>query len=147
MKIGSIVFRAFHRWLKLRVMPPVPLADGVTIPGLAFALREYAMAEPVQDRGQIDKATRHGDVSNIHGPGLIGPSYCQAAQQERINPVSWRGLGSVRFAIEGHNRHPPYQRAHVAADFQTLLVEHVAQNATVDERVVQLQLFDARIRN
>ena len=58
--------------------------------------------------------------------------------------MSWGGLGSVRFAIEGLERHPPHQRAHVAAaDFQTLLAEHVAQHATAGERVVQVQLVDA----
>ena len=105
---------------------------------------QHSTAEPVDDRCQIDEAARHGDVGNVHSPDLIGPRDREAAQQVRINLVSWRGFGSVGLAIECLDGHPPHQRAHVAAaHFKTLLAEHVAQHATAGERIVQVQLVDA----
>jgi len=36
-------------------------------------------AEPIDDRGKIDKAPRHRDVVDIHGPDLIGTTHNKIA--------------------------------------------------------------------
>ena len=75
--------------------------------------REHTAAEPVDDRGQIDKAARHGDVGDVHGPNLIGPRDREAAQQVGINLLPWRGFGGVGLPIERLHAHSPHQgRAH-----------------------------------
>src|SRR5215218_5727074 len=40
---------------------------------------EDAPAEPVDDRSEIDKASCHGDVRQVHGPHLIGSGDWQLA--------------------------------------------------------------------
>ena len=61
-----------------------------------------------------------------------------------INPMSWRGLGCIRLAIDCFDGHAPHQRAHVAAaHLDTLLAEHVTQHAAAGERIVYVQLVDA----
>jgi hypothetical protein len=60
---------------------------------------EKPAAEPVHHRGQIDEATRHGDISDVHGPDLVGPRDGESAQQgvplrdgKDAMSVNWLGV-------------------------------------------------------
>src|ERR1019366_834493 len=87
---------------------------------------QNATAEPVDHRGQIDEATRHGDVADVHCPGLIRTRDGQITQQVGVNPVSWRGFGRVGLAIDGLDAHPPHQRFDMSAThFQPLLTPQI----------------------
>jgi hypothetical protein len=73
-----------------------------------------------------DQCTRPGrgrlhQSRYVHGPSLIGPRSRDTAQQVGIDPVSWRGLGGIRSAIESLDAHAPHQRAHVALQVSQLL--------------------------
>jgi hypothetical protein len=46
--------------------------------------------KPVDDGGQIDKATGHWDVGNVHGPDLVGTGNGQASKQIWIDLVVGR---------------------------------------------------------
>src|SRR3954462_8283343 len=49
-------------------------------------------AEPVDDGGQVDEATRHRNVGDVHGPDLGGSINRQPAQEIRVDLVPRRGL-------------------------------------------------------
>ena len=61
------------------------------------------------------------DVSDLHGPDLIGTSDGQAAQLVGINPVSWRGFGRIGPAIDDLDAHPDTQGCCLLHDGQIIL--------------------------
>lgn len=77
---------------------------------------------------QVDEATRHWDVADVHSPHLIRASDRLVAQQIRVDLVSGRGFRSVGLAIKRLNPHAPHQRAYMFSScVNTALDEHVAQ--------------------
>lgn len=104
---------------------------------------QHAAAEPIDHRSQIDEAARHGDVADVHGPGLVGPGDGHTGQQIRIDAMAWCGPGGVRPAIDGLDSHTPHQRAEMAAThLQTLMAGQIAQHSAAVKWVVQMQLVD-----
>ncbi len=55
--------------------------------GIRNDLRDQVATEPIQDGPQTHKAQSHGDIGNIHAPGLIGTSYDDIAQAIQIAPI------------------------------------------------------------
>jgi len=74
---------------------------------------EDPAAEPVDDRREIDKAPRHGDVGEVHRPDLVGPDDRQVTQEIRVNLMPRRRLRGVGLAINRLDPHALHQRGHV----------------------------------
>src|SRR4051794_22375811 len=55
---------------------------------------------PIQDDSEIDEATRHGDVGDVHRPDLVRPRDLHTAQQIWIDLVARFRLRRARTAIE-----------------------------------------------
>ena len=70
---------------------------------------QHPTREPIQHDRQIDEAPRHGNISDIHSPDLIGSRHGQLSQQIGVYLVSGRRFRGVRFAIERLNPHPLHQ--------------------------------------
>src|SRR6266700_3202625 len=70
---------------------------------------------------QIDEATRHRDVGDVHRPHLVRPRDLHPAQQIRVDLVAGLGLRRARTAIEDLYPHPPHQRF----DMPTADAQHV----------------------
>ena len=61
----------------------------------------------------------HRKVCNIGAPDLVGPFDRDAAQQVRVDLVSWCRTAQVRFRIEGFDSQNPHQPLDAfAADLQ-----------------------------
>ena len=88
--------------------------------------REDPAAEPVDDGGQVDEATRHRNVGDVHGPDLVGSINRQPAQEIRVDLVPWRGLRGARFSVERLDPQALHQRRDMAApDRDALLVQEI----------------------
>jgi len=61
------------------------------------------------DHSQIDKPPGHRDIGDIHGPDLIGPSYCHIAQQIGIDLVAGVLWGGIGLGVQGVNAHLTHQ--------------------------------------
>jgi hypothetical protein len=102
--------------------------------------RQHAAAEPIEHDRQIDKATRHRDVRDVHRPHLVRPRDLDAAQQIRIDLVAGLRFCRTRTAIERFHPHPPHQRLHMTtADLAPLECQQASQHATPGERELQMQ--------
>ena len=51
-------------------------------------LGQYPAREPVNDGSQIDKAIRHRDAGDVHGPVLVGPLHLHVPQEIGVNLVA-----------------------------------------------------------
>ena len=60
---------------------------------------EYPAAVPVHNRHQIEKATLHGNISDVGAPHLIWPTNIQPSEQVGINFVSRVRSAGARFLI------------------------------------------------
>jgi hypothetical protein len=104
------------------------------------APRQHATAEPVEHDSQVDVATRHRDIGDVHRPHLVRPRDVHAAQQIRIDLVAGLGLGRARTAIERFYPHPPHQRLHMpTADLAPLGRQKIAQHPRSREWELQMQ--------
>ena len=105
--------------------------------------RQDAAAEPVEHHGQIDEATRHRDVGDVHRPYLVRPRDRHPAQQIRVDLVAGLGLRRARTAIEGLYPHPPHQRFDMpTAASAPLGSQQASQHPRARERKLQMQLVD-----
>jgi hypothetical protein len=97
--------------------------------------RQHAAAEPVEHHGQVDEATRHRDVSDVHRPHLVRPRDLHPAQQVRVDLVAGLRLRRARTAVERLYPHPPHQRLHVTtADLAPIGSQQAAQHPRTGER-------------
>ena len=107
-------------------------------------MRENPPAEHVDDRRQVDEATRHWDVGDVHRPHLIGPLDLHPAQQIRVDLVAGRGFAGVRTAIDGSI---PMRFIRLAtwlpADRRRPPGSEVAQHPAARKRVVEMQFVEA----
>src|SRR5712675_2921758 len=102
--------------------------------------RQDTTCRSVKHHGEIDKAVRHWNVGDVHGPDLVWTRNLQAAQQIRMDLVTGLGLGGARTAIERLYPHPPHQRLHMpAADLAPLQSQQASQHTRTGEGVFQVQ--------
>src|SRR6202163_2665270 len=102
--------------------------------------RQNTTCRPVQHHGEIDEATRHRDVRDVHGPDLVRPRDLHAAQQIRIDLVTRLGLRGARTAIERLYPHPLHERLHMpAADLAPLQSQQASQHPRAGEGKLQVQ--------
>src|SRR5260370_17899455 len=73
-----------------------------------YAPRQHATAEPIEHDSQIDVATFHRDVGDVHRPYLVWLRDLDAAQQIWINLVPRLRLRGARTAIERLYPLPPH---------------------------------------
>src|SRR6185369_11174207 len=105
-----------------------------------YTPRQHATAEPIEHDGQIDEATCHRDVGDVHCPHLVRPDNLHSAQQIRIDLVPGLGLRRPRMAIECFYPHPLHQRLHVtSADLAPLGSQQASQHARAGEGKIQMQ--------
>src|SRR5680860_926697 len=101
-------------------------------------------ARPVQHRRQVDKAARHRDVGQIHGPDLIGSLNAQAAQQIRIDLVPGIAATGVGLAVQRLDTELAHERRNVlAADLEVSQPEQIAHHPGAGKRMFQVQPIDA----
>lgn len=70
-------------------------------------------AKPIQHGDQIDKAARHGDIGNVHGPNLVRAHHGQLSQQIGIDLVAGGRFRRVGPAIERLDAHLFHAGGHV----------------------------------
>ncbi len=105
--------------------------------------RQHPPGEPIDHGDQVDETTGHRDVSNIHGPDLIGPGDRQFPRQIRVDLVPRRRFRGVRLAIQRRDPHPFHQRANVlAANLEAFLDQNAPQHPAAREGVIQMQPVD-----
>src|SRR6266403_2910633 len=71
---------------------------------------EHVAAEPVHHGDQIEKAATHRNVRNIGAPDVVWAFDGDAAQQVRVDLVTWRRTAQDRFGVVGfdaQNAHQP----------------------------------------
>src|SRR5712691_8617001 len=102
--------------------------------------RQHATAEPVEHDSQIDEATRHRYVGDVHRPHLVRPRDLYPAQQIRVDLMARLRLRRPRTAIERLYPHPLHQRLHVpTADLAPLGSQQASQHSRAGERKLQMQ--------
>jgi len=69
-------------------------------------------AEPVHDRHQVNKSTKHPNVGDIRIPDPIGTINHQISQQIRILLMLLGGLTQPRLWTDGLQSHQPHQAPH-----------------------------------
>ena len=106
-------------------------------------MRQDPPAEHVDDGGEIDEATRHRKVGDVHRPHMIGALDLFPAQEIGINLVTRRWLAGVRPAIDRLDSHALHQRRHMAtADRDALALQEIAQHPAACEGVVEMQFVE-----
>ena len=88
----------------------------------------------VHDGGEIDEASRHGNVGGVKRPDLIGPAHRHLAQQVGIDLVLPVPLTGARLRAQGLDAHALHQRAQVtAAHEDSLASQHAAKHSGTHE--------------
>src|SRR5674476_640463 len=88
----------------------------------------------------IAQTPLHGDIGDVHRPDLVRSRNRHAAQQIRIDLVTWLRLGGARTTIERLYPHPPHERFDMpAADLAPLGSQQASQHSRTGERELQMQ--------
>jgi hypothetical protein len=99
---------------------------------------EHVTAEPVHDGDQVKEPATHRNIRNIGTPDLVGPLDRQAAQQVRVDLVTWRRAAQVRFRIKrfySQNTHQPLRAFAVHP-------QRDRHPAAAEERAFHIQLVE-----
>jgi hypothetical protein len=91
------------------------------------------------DGDQVQESAAHRKVRNIGAPDLVGPLDGEAAQQIRIDLVSWCGAAQIGFRINGFDA----QNAHQPLDALAVDSQRHRHAAAAEERAVQIQFVQS----
>ena len=80
----------------------------------------------------------HRNVGNIGAPDLVGPFDGDAAQQVRIDLVTWSWAAQVRFRIEGFDA----QNAHQPLNAFAVDLQPDGHATAAEKRAIQVQLVE-----
>src|SRR6201997_2594935 len=106
--------------------------------------RQHAATETIEHDGEVDKATRHRNIRDVHRPDLVRPRDLKAPQQIRVDLVAKPRRGGARTAIERFYPHAPHQRSYMpTADLAPLGSQQTSQHARTGEWVLQVQPIEA----
>src|SRR5829696_854366 len=121
----------------------IPAATTTSIVKWSRPPRQHPATEPVEHDSQIDEATRHRDVGDVHRPHLVRPLDRKTAQQIRMDLVPRLRLAGPRTAIQRFYPHPLHQRLHMTtADLAPLGSQQASQHTRAGEWKLQMQLIE-----
>lgn len=107
------------------------------------AMGQDPSAEHIDDRREIDEATPHRNVGDVHCPRLVGPLDLQSAQQVRVDLVTRCRLARVRATIDRLDPHALHQRRDVAATgVYALPPQQRSQHTRSREGIIEMQLIE-----
>src|SRR5674476_1411024 len=73
--------------------------------------RQNPAGRPIEHDSEVNETALHGDIGAVHRPDLVRSRNRPAAQQIRIDLVTWLRLGGARTPIERLYPHAPHEWA------------------------------------
>jgi hypothetical protein len=98
----------------------------------------HEAAEPIHHGNQVEEAAMHRNIRNIGAPDLVGPLDGNAAQQVRVDLVTWSRAAQVWFRIERFDA----QNAHQPLDTFPVDLQRDGHPTAAEERTIQVQLVE-----
>ena len=99
--------------------------------------------KPINNSAEVDEATRHRDVGQVHCQDLVGPGDRQLVQKIGIDFVPRRWLGGIRTPIDRLDAHLLHQRRDMQSpNLQPFSSQEPLQHPASGKGVVEMQFVD-----